>query len=203
MAELLILGDFVFLDTEIPSYIPFGGKQMLSMHKMVGGQRQIDSMGEDPGDYTWTGRFFGENAMERARFVDTMRKSGNAFVLSYYQFRYEVKIRSFVPHFEAPFNIPYTLTVSVQKDLTNPITVIPVASFDQEIDDALFQSYNLGILISNDPISAALAALNIATENLDFDNATVLEINNAIAVAQTARNVTFSQIALITRKIFG
>lgn len=203
MANLLQLGDFIFLDTEIPSFVPFGGKQMIAIHKMIGGQRQIDSMGEDPSDYSWSGRFFGENATERARFVDSMRKSGSVFILSYFQFRYEVVIRAFTTRLEAPFNIPYTITVAVQKDLTNPITVIPIGNFDQEIEDTLAEALQLGILINNDPISAALAALNLATENIDFDNATTIEINNAIIATQAAQTVVNSQISLLTQSIFG
>jgi|SRR5882724_716840 len=203
MPAILILGDIEFLDTEIPSRINFAGHQMLGVHTMIGGQRQVDAMGVNPDDQTWHGMFFGENAKFRAQFLEQMAQSGLAYGLTYEGFSYSVVIRYFKPLYEAPFKIPYTISVVVVENLTNPINVLPLASYDQEIQTALFEAYNIALLLKNDPIDGAIAAVNVATENVNFNDASLIELNNIGVVIQSARNVVGTQIQQLTKEIFG
>jgi len=203
MPVILQLGDIQFLDTEIPSRINFAGHQMLGVHKMIGGQRQIDAMGVDPDDQRWRGMFFGENAKFRAQFLEQMAQSGQVYGLTYEGFSYSVVIHYFKPLYEAPFKIPYEISVVILENLTNPINVLPLASYDQEIQTTLFEAYNIALLLRNDPISGAMAAVNVATENVNFNDASLIELNNIGVTIQSARNVVTTQIQQLSQEIFG
>ena len=54
----LLLGPIAFGGREVPDKINWGGKQMLAVHKNIGGTRVIDAMGPDPVDIKWAGHFY-------------------------------------------------------------------------------------------------------------------------------------------------
>ncbi|WP_457817503.1 hypothetical protein, partial [Staphylococcus aureus] len=76
--------------TEIPEKIPFGGEQHLVTHKLVGGKRNVQSMGADPAPITWSGLFRGATARDRARYVNTLNDAGKALDLIWDEFFYRV-----------------------------------------------------------------------------------------------------------------
>jgi hypothetical protein len=53
------IGGISLSEWEIPERINFGGKQQVTVHKLIGGNRVIDAMGPDPDDVRWSGRFRG------------------------------------------------------------------------------------------------------------------------------------------------
>src|SRR3954447_2627883 len=122
MAVVLTLGSVLFTDFEVPESINFGGEQMLSIRKLVGGDRVIDAMGRDDDDIHWSGRFRGSPGEVRARLGDYSRIQGQELVLAWSSFRYLVIVRSFKADFQvAGLEVPYSIACTVIEDLTNPI----------------------------------------------------------------------------------
>ena len=108
--DVLVLGPIVFQDFSIPERMPWGGSQMLKKHKLIGGQRVIDTLGPDDRDLTWSGIFWGDNALAAAQEVDALRALGQPLGLSWGGGSYTVVIESFTPDVQRlPQCIPYSI----------------------------------------------------------------------------------------------
>jgi len=130
----LILGSIQFMDREIPDHINFGGKQMLAVHKNIGGSRVIDAMGPDPDDIKWAGKFYSFNgpseAASRARACDSLRQSGRQVWLTWGSFSYLVVVRHFEANYKHEWEIPYQIICTVVQDG-------PARSFQVSLDSAV------------------------------------------------------------------
>lgn len=113
---MLTLGGIVFRDFEIPDKIPFGGKQMLAIHKQIGGKRKINAMGADPDDIKWSGRFQGGDVVSRAAQIEALRDAGDAIILVCGSITKTVVIKEFSYDFERPYQAPYQITCVVASD---------------------------------------------------------------------------------------
>jgi len=129
----LTLGNFTFARYEIPEHIPFGGEQTLAVHKLVGGVRVIDAMGAAPAPIEWSGFFVGDAALERALYIDGLRKAGKPLPLLWSELSFNVLIQSFHCEFKRFYRIPYRIVCEVVEDLTAPVNVIAAPSADQLI----------------------------------------------------------------------
>ena len=56
------LGPVQLSGMALPTMLPIGGKQTLKIHKLPGGQRVIDVMGQDDSPISWSGIFDGADA---------------------------------------------------------------------------------------------------------------------------------------------
>lgn len=110
---MLILGSVIFQGFEIPEKLPLGGDQALSVHKLLGGARQIDAMGPDDRDIEWNGLLFGADALSRARLIDAMRISGQEVPLLVDSEMRTVVVRQFHWDYQRPYQIPYTVACVV------------------------------------------------------------------------------------------
>lgn len=106
------LGPFVFDDTEVPQKIPYGGQQILAVQKMIGGARQINTLGPDPRDIQWTGTMRSPDRAQRAATLAQMTASGKSFPLAWGDECLQVVIRSFQPVTQA-FFVTYTIVCCV------------------------------------------------------------------------------------------
>lgn len=106
------LGPFTFSDTEVPEKIPYGGQQILAVQKMIGGARQINTLGPDPRDIQWSGTMRGPDRAERAAILMQMTKSGKVFALAWGSEYIDVVIRSFLPETQA-FFVTYNIVCCV------------------------------------------------------------------------------------------
>lgn len=114
--QSVVLGDFVFRDWEIPEKISWGGAQKVNVHKLVGGDRVIDSMGPDHADLTWSAAFLSDDATERAYTIDKMRKDGQVRPFTFGGRFYNVVVSNFSAEQRMLSWIPYTITLTVQRD---------------------------------------------------------------------------------------
>jgi hypothetical protein len=107
----LTLGDVLFRGFEIPSKLTgaIGGKQTLAKHKLLGGQRVTDAMGNDPDDPSWEGRFRGADALSRALALDAMKAAGQEVLLTFLSIQYTVVIEEFVADVMQAYEIPYRI----------------------------------------------------------------------------------------------
>jgi len=156
----LTLGPITFANYEVPSSINFGGEQSLSDKKLVGGKRAIDAMGRIDDDITWSGMFRGSTATFRARFLDGLRAKGDQLSLNWSQFNYNVVIKSFRCSFNAFYEIPYTITVSVIQDLNKPFPVLLPVAYNDAINNAMIEIRDLAGIIADPSISSSIALLS-------------------------------------------
>ncbi len=112
----LLLGPILFQDFELPPSVSWGGAQSLTVHKLPGGTRIIDSMGRDDSEITWAGVFSGGDAGLRARAVDLMRADGGLWPLTWETFFYRVVVSRFEADYRRPNWIPYRITCTVLRD---------------------------------------------------------------------------------------
>jgi len=123
---MLQLGSFLFEFFEIPENIKgmLSGKQMLAVHKLIGGQRVIDAMGVDPADITWSGRFQGGDLVSRASQLSDLRDAGASLDLVCDVIVLTVVIAEFNVPYERPWQGTYDIRLVVQ----------PEASPDEDAD---------------------------------------------------------------------
>ena len=159
---VLTLGDFEFARYEIPEQITFGGDQRLVVHELVGGTRVIDAMGRADAPLEWSGLFQGENALARARYLDGLRVAGQSLILTWDEFMFEVLVASFRADYQRFYQIPYRISCTVVKDLSNPVTSIADAGIDELIGDDMNSANSLGDLIGDGPLSGLLGTLDSA-----------------------------------------
>ena len=96
-ADVLALGSIIFTNFSTPERMPFGGEHCMNVHKLIGGQRVVDTMGPDDRDIRWSGVFWGDNALNTAQELDALRVQGSPLGLSWGGGAYTVVIKSFVP----------------------------------------------------------------------------------------------------------
>jgi hypothetical protein len=181
----LTLGNFTFEHAEIPSYVNFGGEQMLSVHQLIGGKRIIDSLGASDSTISWSGLFTGIDALNRSQYIDTLRKNGGQLPLTYDNFSYIVMIKSFDAKYMRGYWIPYTITLEVVADLTTPVVVALPAGYLDTIFNLIAAALDIALLVENPSISSALALLNTALVGIpDLLAATSAQIQSLITGAQ-------------------
>lgn len=113
---MLMLGGITFKDYELPEHIEYGGKHTLATKKLIGGKRVIDALGPDDDDISWSGRFQGEDAAQRAAALDSLRNSGAEVELLFGdQFRMVVVQDVRLTH-ERPWQILYHVSCMVSSD---------------------------------------------------------------------------------------
>ncbi|WP_075595566.1 hypothetical protein [Novacetimonas hansenii] len=70
------IGDLTLTGMEVPDLIRDGGSQQVAVHKLPGGNKIIDAVGNDPDRLELSGRFVGPTAYERALSLKSMRIAG-------------------------------------------------------------------------------------------------------------------------------
>lgn len=116
----LFLGEVQFKEFEIPDSIRAGGAQSLFRHKYAGGLRTIDAMGPDDADIPWSGIFLDGTAQDRCKQLDIIRRQGKPVVLAWAGYQYLVVVASFEWDFKRTWHIPYSITLAVVQDQTQP-----------------------------------------------------------------------------------
>lgn len=97
----VMLGDLVLTGIEVPDRLQVGGRQMMVVHRLPGGGRVVDTLGNDPGRLELTGKFLGPNAQTRAQTIEKMRLRGVPVVFSVAGMALQVWIVRFVYSYEA------------------------------------------------------------------------------------------------------
>lgn len=185
MSIVLTLGNFTFQDMEVPEVMPFHAAQRLSVKKMVGGVRQIDAMGVDPGPITWSGTFFatqyGESALQRAQAIEAIRDAGQPVNLMWDSLYYSVYISDFKPDYRAG-RIPYSITVEVLQNLSTPINLATQPS----VDDLVGADLNSANVYTTQVGDATLTKLMATLQTAIFAASSVIAMASSVSVAITA-----------------
>jgi hypothetical protein len=150
------------------------------VHKLIGGARVIDAMGVDDRAITLKGTFLSPDADQRALQVDVMRKAGQPVPFAWYSHVYTVVIKSFQPEFQRPDRVPYSLTVEVLQDQTQPI-----GSPDPS-DDDLFGGTLTAIGTALAGLTGGGSLLPIVVATVSTGAAALASVEAAIGQAQSA-----------------
>lgn len=192
MADVVLkLGDFVFERNEIPESIVFGGEQALVVHRLVGGTKIVDAMGDFTGPISWSGWLEGQDALSRARQLTAMRAAGVAVVLEWSELAYAVVIRAFEPDFQRFYKIPYRITCEVVEDLT----LSPGGSGDFSIDDLIDGDMEAATELSEEIGDSTLSDL------MDAANSAVDTVSSFANAAQSTLNSVLQPIAAVRNEI--
>jgi hypothetical protein len=113
MSGTPILGPIAFKAFEVPERIGLGGRQSLAVHVLPGGGRVVDAMGPDEAPIRWAGMFSGEDAAERVRLLERLRRAGDPLQLFWDGWRYSVIIQDFSAEVSSPWWIPYRIELCV------------------------------------------------------------------------------------------
>lgn len=159
-AVVLTLGGIEFRDFEIPEAIGFGGRQMLSSKRLVGGRKVVDAMGPDEAPLEWEGRFRGADALARARAVDAIRRAGRKVACTWGENAYTVLVSSFLPFDRGNGEIPYSISCEVLSDDSAPLTTD--IGIDQMVGADLSGAQTLGSRINDAGLTSLLGSLDSA-----------------------------------------
>ena len=204
MPVFLTLGQVTFQNFEIPEMINFGGSQSMSVKKLIGGQRQIDAMGRDDDDISWSGLFQGSTANFRAAFLDGMRVNGAAIPLTFSQYNFLVVIKDFKPVFKRFYWIEYSITCTIFQDLNKPFPLLLPVAYDDAIGNALTEANDIAFVIANPSITSALALLSEAINSVSsIQNASASVIATITGPLNSAIDVTNQQIASLSAGTFS
>jgi len=181
---------FTFTRYEVPEKIPFGGDQSVAVHQLIGGRRVVDSMGRSDMPLEWSGLFLGENALQRARYLDYLRKQGRACQLTWSELDYKIVIQSFKADFERFYKLPYHITCIVVRDESDPVKSAP-DSIDQAIGDDLATANQLSAEINDGPLSSVMSTLDSA----------VSSVQSFAGAVQSTINTVMTPIAAVQSRV--
>lgn len=134
----VILGHLVLTGIEVPDHLQVGGRQMMVIHRLPGGQRIIDALGNDPGRLELRGRFLGANAQGRAQSIEQMRNAGKAISFSAAGLSLSVLISDFSYRYEDKGALcAYSLTLEALNASSVRIEKNEFELFGQDIDGAV------------------------------------------------------------------
>jgi hypothetical protein len=198
----LTLEKFVFGHLEIPETINFGGEQLEYTHQLPGGARTVDAMGVSWDDVTWTGMFDGITAVYRAKYLQNLMAQGKAVSCTYGDFNYSVLIKSFKGNFQF-LPLPYTITLRVIADLTNPITILAPLGYDDAILTDVYKAMTLASLVRFGGVTGAVAAAASALEALSsIAGASNAQIASVTALVTEALGTVSTAINAINGNVF-
>lgn len=190
-----IRDNFIFANTEVPAKIPFGGEQSLAVHRLPGGARVVDAMGRDDMPLEWSGIFVGNGALARARTLDAMRVDGLPLWLSWSQLSFSVVIKSFKADYEQRFQMPYSISCLIVKDLTRP-TSGGQAGIDDVMQGDMATAKTLGAQVGDSTLNGLLGTLGSAISNVSsFAQAAQSTINGVLAPIAAVRGQVTTLIA--------
>ena len=106
------IGSLMLTGMEVPDRIRDGGQQQVVVHKLPGGGRVLDAIGNDPSRLELEGRFLGPTAFARSQMLKQMRIAGQPVQFSGAGLTLTVKIAEFSCDYQQKgIVIPYRLVL--------------------------------------------------------------------------------------------
>lgn len=207
-AVRLRLGSFTFLDFEVPERIAFGARQQTVIHRLVGGKRTIDLLGEDWDAIQWSGIFTGSSTSARVQALERMRAAGKQVVLTLDDISFTVVLAEFIPVYEFAYKRPYSIKLEVVKRNDAPVYADALtASLDALINSDIGKALDLANIINVQAVTDAVTAVqsavaavsDIATATVDAVQTIVRPIIAAqVLIQQTIGKLEASATAITT-----
>jgi hypothetical protein len=197
------LGSFAFQGFEVPSEMPFGGAQALTMHKLIGGGRVIDAMGRDDDRLSWSGTFLSPDADQRARALDALRVAGAPLPLVWNTHRYQVVIQSFSPIYRRVSEVPYKIVCVVIQDQTQPLAATPLSP-DADFTGGLTDAGAAAAAGSASPVAGGFAAaMQGATQAARTAIGTVQQAASSVAAIVSPALAAIHQVIGVAGSVSG
>lgn len=204
MTIFLTLGPVTFANLEIPESVNFGGSQMLSVKKLIGGVRIIDALGADDDDISWSASFEGSTATFRAKFLDGMRRNGAPLPLTWGTFNYTVVIRDFKADFSRFYHIPYSITLTVIQDQNQPFPILVPVGYNDAIQNQLIEAQDIAGAIANPTLSNSLALVATAINAIpNLSIATDTQVASVITPIIATQAVVTGLITSLSARLFS
>jgi hypothetical protein len=190
----LLLGSVLLDGFEVSGGISFGGKQALAVHKLPGGTRVVDAMGQDDHEISWQGILSGSDATDRARALDAMRVGGIAVPLAWDVFSATVIVSDLTLEFRNSWWVPYRLACTVVIGTQMPSLLAAVTNILSDVLD------DLGLVAFAPGVATALALVSLPGATIAGGqafanavralNAAGTGISRAIVVAEAGMGAT-------------
>lgn len=192
----LVLGDFEFLDFEVPERIALPGRQKTVMHQMVGGKRVIDVVGVEYDPLTWSGVITGSESGDRVKALERMRDAGEQLTLTLDDYSFTVVIASFTPVYEFIYRRPYSIEVAIVANNASPLKVDALTGALQGIlDSDIGQALGLSDIIDLSTVTSAVTTVQSAVKEVtDFAHATVEQVQAVVRPIIAAQTIVQQQL---------
>lgn len=203
-SSTVVLGPVTFTDREVPDKMPFGGKQAMAVHKLLGGQRVIDIMGPDPDPIKWSGLFYGPNASNRARLLDALKDTGAQIRLTWGTFAYNVVISHFAGEYKHEWEVHYEIEVII----ADKTAVLPLPALESLIErdwgaTTAIPGLPDSVLSAIGLARVAIQDVKNASVNGDLANASLASLLPAIAAVENAYNAVDAELKKTQSSIQG
>jgi hypothetical protein len=164
---VVTLGPVQLTGSMLPASISIGGSQALTVHKLPGGTRIIDAMGQDDSTIGWSALLDTAEASTTARLLDKVRRSGTAITLAWDVYSYQVILSKFTCETRLVPPMKYSLELTVVNDSTLVTGITPTS---------------LALQLAGDLTTGnVLGALSTVSQGL---------VGNTVGTAQTAAAAT-------------
>jgi len=195
----LILGDFEFLEFEVPESIAIRGRQNTVQHQLIGGRRIIDVLGTEYEPLTWSGIITGSGASDRVSALERMRDAGRPLMLTLDKYRFTVVITAFNPVYEYVWRRPYSIEVAVVRNEGAPEKIdVLTGALRGLIDSDIGRALGLAKIINVDAVTQSVKNLQQAVGQVtDFAHATVAQVQAVVRPVIAARNIIQHELALL------
>jgi hypothetical protein len=195
-ATRVVLGDFEFLDFEVPERIAIPGRQKTVLHQMIGGKRTVDVLGIEYDPLSWSGIITGSQSGDRVSALERMRDAGEQLTLTLDNYSFTVVITSFTPVYEFIYRRPFTIEVAIVSNNASPLKVDALTGALQGlIDSDIGKSLGLADIINVDSVTSAVTTLQSAVKEVtDFAHATVEQVQSVVRPIAAAQVIIQQQI---------
>lgn len=195
----LMLGEFEFMEFEVPQRIVIAGRQKMVQHQLIGGQRIIDVLGTEYEPLTWSGIITGSQAGERVSVLERMRDAGHPVVLTLDDYRFTVVITAFSPVYEFAWRRPYTIEVAVVRNegVADKVDAL-TGALQGLINSDLGRALGLSKIINIDAVTETVQHVHQAVKQVsDFAHATVEQVQAVVRLLIAARNIIQHELAVL------
>lgn len=195
-ATRVVLGDFEFLDFEVPERIAIPGRQKTVLHQMIGGKRTVDVLGTEYDPLSWSGIITGSQSGDRVSALERMRDAGEQLTLTLDNYSFTVVITSFTPVYEFIYRRPFTIEVAIVSNNASPLKVDALTGALQGlIDSDIGKSLGLADIIDVDSVTSAVTTVQSAVKEVtDFAHATVEQVQSVVRPIVAAQVIIQQQI---------
>lgn len=167
----ITLGDFNFsnrsssggLSGGNPEQVKFGLKEQIVIHKMIGGARILDMLGDDPEDISWSGFFLGPDAVELAQALYALQQGKELLDLTFGLYNASVVISQLDLVYKKAFWVDYSITcIVVDQAVGGALGDVGAAVIDVNAGagDPVILAANLALNQINTVFDAAQGVLN-------------------------------------------
>lgn len=192
----VVLGDFEFLDFEVPERIAIPGRQKTVLHQMIGGKRTVDVLGIEYDPLSWSGIITGSQSGDRVSALERMRDAGEQLTLTLDNYSFTVVITSFTPVYEFIYRRPFTIEVAIVSNNASPLKVDALTgALEGLIDSDIGKSLGLADIIDVDSVTSAVTTVQSAVKEVtDFAHATVKQVQSVVRPIVAAQVIIQQQI---------